>query len=352
MWLKAYVQKEHSCGSSTWWPTGKTSMAWSLRRYILLPLKVLAADIHWQLMEVYSNDMMSRQQVARWCWTFASCKDSVTDDNRCGWQNCSTIEVSTANVKELIQMDRHVSLWHVASDLGLACSTVHHVVADVLQYCKVCVRWMPCSLTDGDKAARMMACISFLQHYTVEGNNCLCWVIAGDERGIHHFTHIKWSTTEWKHAGSPRAPSAGTGLGALFWDLLDVLQMYFLEYARTVNSDKYCAHWKAIWRKRPNVLSSAVILLSANAWPHMAQHTGKLPQNFSSEMLDHPPYSPDLAPIGFHLFHFVNEHLSWLRFTSHEDIKQQGRAFYISEIDKVITCCDRCLDCEADYIKN
>jgi len=28
MWFKAYVQQEHSCGSSTWWPTWKTGLTW------------------------------------------------------------------------------------------------------------------------------------------------------------------------------------------------------------------------------------------------------------------------------------------------------------------------------------
>lgn len=77
-------------------------------------------------------------------------------------------EVNIARIKELTQMGRRVILWHMASDLGLAYSTVQHAVADVSQYCKVCARWMPCALTDGNKAARMMAGLSFLQCYTVE----------------------------------------------------------------------------------------------------------------------------------------------------------------------------------------
>ena len=28
MWFKAYVQQEHCCGSSTWWPTWKTGLIW------------------------------------------------------------------------------------------------------------------------------------------------------------------------------------------------------------------------------------------------------------------------------------------------------------------------------------
>jgi hypothetical protein len=68
-------------------------------------------------------------------------------------------EVNIACIKELSQMVRHVILWHMAPDLGLAYSTVQHIMANVLQYCKVCATWMPRVLTDGNKAGRMMACL-------------------------------------------------------------------------------------------------------------------------------------------------------------------------------------------------
>lgn len=41
---------------------------------------MLAADIHRQHVEVYGNDMMSRQQVTKWCLTFAYGKDNATDN--------------------------------------------------------------------------------------------------------------------------------------------------------------------------------------------------------------------------------------------------------------------------------
>jgi hypothetical protein len=94
---------------------------------------------------------------------------------------------------------------------------------------------MPRVLTDGNKAGRMMACL--LQWYTVE-RKPLCWVIAGDETGIHHFTHTsKQSTMEWKHPSSPRTPSTSTVLGIVFWDSLDVWLIDFLGRGCTVNAD-------------------------------------------------------------------------------------------------------------------
>jgi transposase len=39
-----------------------------------------------------------------------------------------------------------------------------------------------------------------------------------------------------------------------------------------------------------------------NAHAHTAAHILALLEHFNWELFDHPPYSPDLAPSGYHLF--------------------------------------------------
>jgi len=57
----------------------------SPRSYVLfMGMGVLAAKIHQQLMEVYGTDVMSRQQVAKWCLTFAFGRDNAMDSNQSG----------------------------------------------------------------------------------------------------------------------------------------------------------------------------------------------------------------------------------------------------------------------------
>jgi len=43
---------------------------------------VLAAKIYQQLMEMYGTDVISRQQVAKWCCMFPSGRDSVMESNQ------------------------------------------------------------------------------------------------------------------------------------------------------------------------------------------------------------------------------------------------------------------------------
>jgi len=51
--------------------------------------------------------------------------------------------------------------------------------------------------------------------------------------------------------------------------------------------------------------------------------TVNLLERWGWEILEHPPYSPDLAPSDFHLFLNTKKHLRAKRFKSHNDVKHE-----------------------------
>ena len=57
------------------------------------------------------------------------------------------------------------------------------------------------------------------------------------------------------------------------------------------------------------MLSRSMCLFRDNAWPHSTLVTTALLEKFKWNILDHPLYSPDLAPSDFHLFlHLKKRH--------------------------------------------
>jgi transposase len=70
------------------------------------------------------------------------------------------------------------------------------------------------------------------------------------------------------------------------------------------------------------MLTSGVVVLHDNARLHTAACTRALLEHFNWELLDHPPYSPDLAPIDYYLFTYLK---NWLRlqcFSSSEELME------------------------------
>ena len=98
-------------------------------------------------------------------------------------------------------------------------------------------------------------------------------------------------------------------------------------------------------------------LLHDNTRPHTAHATVNLLERWDWEILEHPPYSPDLAPSDFHLFPSMKKTSSCKRFKSHEVKHEvqtwrrgQDSTFYRQGFEKRISRLDKCLN-RGDYVE-
>ena len=82
-------------------------------------------------------------------------------------------------------------------------------------------------------------------------------------------------------------------------------------------------------------------------------------QKVKWDILDHPPYGPDLAPSDFHLFLHLKKHLAGKKFDDDGEMQEEamtwfkGQAadFYDSGIQKLVPRLNKCLDNAGDYIE-
>ncbi|GBM13545.1 Histone-lysine N-methyltransferase SETMAR [Araneus ventricosus] len=110
---------------------------------------------------------------------------------------------------------------------------------------------------------------------------------------------------------------------------------------------------RAIQNRRQGLLSGGIVLLHDNARPHTSAAMQELLDQFGWEVFDHPPYSPDLSPIDFHLFLKLKEFLgdeelenavtTWLNELAAEE--------YDMGILKLVGRCDKCLNIVGDYVE-
>jgi histone-lysine N-methyltransferase SETMAR len=144
-------------------------------------------------------------------------------------------------------------------------------------------------------------------------------IVIGDESWVHHYQpKSKRASMQWKLPNSPSTrkskvtPSAGKVILTVFWDSQGVLLAHFQKRGENVNSAsyEYCEVLlkllDAIRRKHPGQLARGVLLHHDSAWPHTARETQERIQELQWELLEHPPYSPDLATSDFLLFGPLN----------------------------------------------
>lgn len=78
---------------------------------------------------------------------------------------------------------------------------------------------------------------------------------------------------------------------------------------------------RALRRKRPDLPLDRVILHQDNAPCHTARSTMIEIDFLGFDLLPHPPYSPDLAPMDFRVFPDLKSKLRGTRFQSSEELK-------------------------------
>jgi len=100
--------------------------------------------------------------------------------------------------------------------------------------------------------------------------------------------------------------SARKILALMFWDQDGILPIDYLPKSQTINAEYYSSllvQLKDILKeKRHGKVTKGVLFLHDNASAHRELATQKKLAYLVFQCLDHPPYSPDLAPSNYNLF--------------------------------------------------
>jgi len=118
--------------------------------------------------------------------------------------------------------------------------------------------------------------------------------------------------------------TAGKVLASIFLDQSGILLIDYLPKGQTINAEYYLSllvQLKDILKKkRRGQVTRGVLFLHDNAPSHRALATHKKLAYVGFQCLDHPPYSPDLAPSDYHLFHGLKKQLKDRHFSSDAEV--------------------------------
>ncbi|UYV78051.1 hypothetical protein LAZ67_15003310, partial [Cordylochernes scorpioides] len=131
-----------------------------------------------------------------------------------------------------------------------------------------------------------------------------------------------------------------------------------------MNSDLYCGIFvnklkPGIRNKRRGKLSKGVLFLHDNARPHTSCKTVSTIIKLGFEVLEHPAYSPDLAPSDYFLFGLLNKELNGKRFDWMKMSRKWCKIFfhtlpksaYKEGIYKLPERWRRCIESQGDYFE-
>jgi len=99
--------------------------------------------------------------------------------------------------------------------------------------------------------------------------------------------------------------------------------------------------------------------LHDNAPAHRALATQKKLAYLGFQFLDHPPYSPNLAPSDYHLFPGLKKQLKGRHFTSDAEVitatetwlDGQHSEFFLSGLQKLEQRTKKCIELRGEYVE-
>jgi histone-lysine N-methyltransferase SETMAR len=111
-------------------------------------------------------------------------------------------------------------------------------------------------------------------------------------------------------------------------------------------------------KKRPNNLENT-ILHQDNAPSHTASGALETVKNLGFELLEHAPYSPDLAPCDFYLFPKLKEALRGVHYSTDselmqatmKEIRKLSQDGFESVFLKWVKRHEKCVSCDGRYFE-
>jgi histone-lysine N-methyltransferase SETMAR len=283
--------------------------------------------------QALGEDSVKLRLVQYWYKRFNEGDESCEDEPRSGRPNL----IDDDEIKVIIENQQSVSLAELAEVTGHSPSGVWTVVHR-LGFKSKLNKWVPHQLSDFNVHTRLTICQKMLARHQKE--SFLDRIVTCDEKCIYHDNSAR--ERSWGLPGQAPKTTAKRGLTqkkvllSVWWDCRGILLAEFLPSGQTINSGVYCGYLQKLdaelKNKRPALVNrKGVILHQDNAKPHTSKVTKKFLQELGYELLEHPPYSPDLAPSDYYLFRSLQNHLRGAKFTSSEEAKNEVISFFASK---------------------
>lgn len=318
-----------------------------------------------RLATAFESSHPSRATIYRWYREFKRGGSSVSDKERDGRPRTGVTPENVEKVRLMVRDDPHISYEYIQKSLQVSSDTVSKILHEELRMKKVVCRWVPHSLTQFQKDERVRISRQTLQMLSEGGQRLISKIVTGDETYIPFYdTPTRQESRVWIHEDDPtpttvkKQRSMKKVMYAVFFRSTGLVKAVKLEDQRTVTANWYTEVCL------PEVLKElrirGLMLHHDNASSHTAKKTVEYLQTHGVQVVEHPPYSPDLAMCDFWLFFKLKKHLRGRRFLTEEEIHEAIMDFFDSltendwrgAFEEWKVRLQKCIDVSGDYFEH
>jgi len=231
-----------------------------------------------------------------------------------------------AAVAAAVHEDGRIGIQDLAMANEVSFGTIYNILHDDLGLVKKSARWVPKLLNEEQKQERVRTCTNFIAAAQRNSMAMLDRIITMDETMVSfHTPQTKKQSKQWIPKGQPgpikaRVHSTRTKQMVLaFFDAKGLVYTKIVPKGTKVNGNYIVkvlsTFMKQLKKKRPAMAAGEWFF----HWDNAPVHTAVVVRNWLAarevQVLEHPPYLPDLAPADFFYFPKVKEELAGLSLT-------------------------------------
>ncbi|KAK2580009.1 hypothetical protein KPH14_007665 [Odynerus spinipes] len=323
--------------------------------------------------DVFDDTCPSLGTIERWYLQFKRGVFSLEDDPRSGRPSDVVTPKNIELVREAIMKDQHITYQQLAQILNIFERSIGRFLYDHLHVRKVCSFSVPHELSKELRELRVKWCKTMLKKFKSGKDNTVYSIPTSDESWIY-FDDIptKSQNKVWvfeneappTHAKQSR--SVGKRMVVSFFRQNGLVANVFLNKQKTLTARWYmeeCLPQMISMLKtlHPNSPMCLWYLNIDNAPAHRVAITHRYLEESGLKLMEHPPYSTDIAPCDFGFFPYAKIKLKGLRFRSDEefivvwnnvcdsigDKKKRMEALFDESFERM----EKCISCGGNYFK-
>lgn len=285
-----------------------------------------------EMISVFEDSCPSRSTVFRWYKQFQRGIFALDDDPHTGRPVEITTPENIASVQNLLKENRRITYRQIEEVLHINAPAVHSILHEHLNVRKVCTLWVPHKLTDAQMRLRVDWCRKMLTEYEMGSSNYVNSIVTGDETWLYYFdlpsksrNKIWLFEDEQTRTMVKQSRSVKKKMIVVFFGRRGIISRFILAEQKTVTAKWYIDFCltplvQILKNLRPRSRLDTWRFHHDNAPPHKAAITQEFLTKSGLTIIEHPPYSPDLAPCDFGLFPFVKDKLKGRHFKSDEEL--------------------------------
>jgi len=287
-------------------------------------------SIHQWLTRGFGDGAYSLRTVERWAARFRAGRESLGDEPREGRPLDPAIP---GLVSKELEDNPNSSTRRLAETLNLSVDTVYRVITQILGMRYFKCRWIPHELSPDQKHQRKVISTELFAILDRMTETQLSHVITEDESWFHLTNPVigQWRVCQ-EDVEQNITPSIGAEkvLVSVFWSIRGFHVVEALPDGETFTSEYMCETLipklrDSLSATRPVAGLNGLWLHCDNAKPHVSRLTNQTLSSHRMKRLQHPPYSPDLAPSDFYLFGMVKAKLAGRGFGTKDEILEEIR---------------------------